>query len=113
MMIFDGHHRKEDWEEHVYMRELMIIYSAHGKTADETIIERLKYHHFSIRPVVVSSDKKILQNAKELRFETLSSQSFIHLCNKESCHTEEKVYEESQKETERLQKIFENKLKDR
>lgn len=128
-IVFDGHFA-EDEETRSHYRDLEIIYSSHGESADELILSELSSSLDPRREVVVTSDRDLCRRAKKFHSQTESSESFYRTLDQRYKKRKKKdasqaprktiekppppVYHETAKTTQDdpLEKIFEERLKE-
>lgn len=111
-LIFDGTYQSKLEPSFSYYHDLLIIYTPKGQTADSYMIEELSYEKHPEKITVVSSDKNLLRNCRDLGASVQTIASFIKEIKKEpSIKDKKKPDKESNKEIDRLLNIFEERLK--
>jgi uncharacterized protein len=79
-VVFDG--RFQDGEStRSHYKNLEIIYSSHGETADELILAELELSPNIRREIVVTSDRDLAWRAKRMQAKTESSEQFYRWLN--------------------------------
>lgn len=113
-IVFDGSHRRGEESGLSYASPLEIAYAPSGQTADAYIIEKLEWEKKPHLITVVSNDRGLVRNARSLGAKTQSNDSFIHSLKKRQPKKKEKEIElkETQRNLERLLKIFEDRLRE-
>lgn len=93
---------------------LTIAFAADGQEADDMIIERLYGYKKPEKIIVVTADRELRSRALDAGARTLSSDAFLKKLHKKkkSRKEEKKHLPLSNKEKERLHKIFEEKFKE-
>mgnify|MGYP002784042695 CR=1 FL=1 len=114
MLVFDGSHQRSEESGLSYASPLDIAYTPKGQTADEYIVEKLEWHQQKSPVTVVSNDQGLGRHARALGAKTQSTETFIHYLEKKKAKRPKASYEpkDTQKNIERLLKIFEEKLKE-
>lgn len=116
-IVFDGRHRRDEESGLTYRSPLVVAYSHQGQTADQYILEKLE--NAPVSETCVVTDDRFLANASHgLGANTLHINAFLRLVEKkrtaqqqkQDSFREERPMKESKKETERLIKIFEDRL---
>ena len=117
-IIFDGFNQISHHAEHQFFETLTVIFSPKSQTADEYIIERVSCAKKPNEIIVVTADKNLAQNARNLGAHSKSPKSFLkEISNKQSKKelqekSAEKEYEDSKANIERLLNLFEKRLQD-
>jgi len=129
-IIFDGHFQ-EDGQTRTHFRNVEIIYTSHGESADELIISELKSSLDVRNEVVVTSDRELLWRAKKLHAKTEKASEFYRMLQERYCKRQkrqvkevypkqkvkrsEKIEADVVQDNESLeyyQKVFEDRLKE-
>lgn len=112
LVVFDGSHRRSEESGLSYASPLEIAYTPKGQTADEYILEKLEWNQQQIPSTVISNDRSLCSQARQLGAKTQSNDAFIHYLEKKKARKREKSCEakDSPRQIERLLKIFESKL---
>jgi predicted RNA-binding protein with PIN domain len=112
MIVFDGSHKRDEESGLSYANPLDIAYTPKGQTADEYIVEKLQWESKRHLITVVSNDRGLLRHAQELGGKTQSNESFINYLKKRKSKNKKQKFElkETQKNIDRLLKIFEERL---
>lgn len=113
-LVFDGSHRRGEESGLSYPSPLIVAYTPKGQSADEYIVERIGCSKNPKLATVVTNDKGLILHAASLGAKSLSNGEFIRWLKgkskkKKSAEIEPK---ESQKNIDRLLKIFEERLKE-
>ena len=74
-IVFDGHFQ-EDEQTRTHYRNLEIIYTSHGESADELIVSELESSLDVRKEVVVTSDRELSWRAKRLHAKTEKANEF-------------------------------------
>jgi len=74
-IVFDGHFR-EDEESRSHFRNLEIIYTSHGESADEVIFSEVKSSLDARHEVVITSDRDLAWRVKKLHAKTEKAPEF-------------------------------------
>ena|ERR1700722_9285153 len=80
-LVFDGTYCYGD-STRSHFRDVEILFSGQGQTADEWILAELQTPRFSGKQVVVTSDKKLACQARSLQAQTQSVEEFLEWLNK-------------------------------
>ena len=80
-MVFDSHYLNTD-EEIRFFGNIKIIYTSHGQTADEYIIQFIETNPNPKKTTLVSSDKALCRRAASLQSKTISVNDFLELCKR-------------------------------
>lgn len=108
-IVFDSSNQHNEIERS-HKNNISIIYTNYGVSADDFIIELIKFHHFPYKPIIVSSDKKLCLNCRMLKHEHISVYAFIKKYSNPKTN-DDKHHTSNYYEDKRLEKIFEEKLK--
>jgi predicted RNA-binding protein with PIN domain len=117
-IVFDGRHRHDEESGLSYHSPLIIEYSHKGQTADQAIIEKLETAPVPSQITVVTDDRFLATMARGLKARTMELKSFILLLEKKHAQRrlkreeqqEERPFQETQRNMERLLKEFEQRL---
>jgi len=114
IIVFDGSHKRGEESGLGYASPLEIAYTPKGQTADEYILEKLEWGKKIALMTVVSNDRGLTRQARSLGAKTESNEAFAGRLKRRKAKKKEKVIEprETQKNIDRLLKIFEDKLKE-
>lgn len=110
-LVFDGAHRRDEESGLSYSSPLVIAYAPKGQSADEYIVEQI---HISERPkqiTVVTNDRGLTRHAKAAGAKVMENDTFVHFLKKKKPTQELKEIKETQSNLEKLEKIFEERLK--
>ena len=117
-LIFDGYKQNQELSNISYFDNLKVIYTSKGQTADDYILEQIFLSKTPAEILVITSDNTLKRKAKEMHAQTKSIDSFISWLSKKeslikkSMYLDEDNYLDTQKNIERLLKIFEDKMED-
>lgn len=111
-IVFDGSTAWYETSGLSYKHPLEIAFTEKKQTADEYILEILEIKKERKQCTVVSNDQGLLRHARAFHTKTLSNESFLKmLLKKKSTSSSQKPhFKESQKQVERLEKIFQERL---
>lgn len=113
-IVFDSHHRKDNFfPSRASLSKLEIIYTVSKQTADQYILEALEFQKYNSQETVVTSDKFLARQAKDLGAKVLPISSFVKWVTKkyeEKAAEEIKQSQECSQEFQRLLEAFEKKL---
>lgn len=112
MLVFDGAHRRDEQTGLGYKSPLIIAYAPKGESADEYIVEKIQIVENPKQITVVTNDKGLRIHAKSAGTRVMSNEAFIGWLKKKKGQREMKEIKETPKNIERLEKIFEDRLKD-
>ena len=110
MLIFDGAHRREEESGLLYGSPLEIAYAPKGQSADSYIVEQLEKDPQRKQAIVVTNDRGLTLHARALRAKVQGNTAFIEFLKKRPLKTEKPRIVETEKNIERLLKIFEERL---
>jgi predicted RNA-binding protein with PIN domain len=109
-LIFDSHIQNASlFPTRFYHGCLEIIYTPHGQTADNHIIEKLEWVKHPKTITVVTSDKHLGNECKECGANVMCIDSFLLFLAKKKKHDVQEM-QESPHEIERLREIFEKRF---
>ncbi len=116
-LIFDGKYKNDEFEGRDYFDALNVIYTPKGQTADNYIIDRAEYSQQTSQITVISSDKALTGKCKALGCITQSIDAFLNQLLKKQkkplpAFEIQDPFSDTRHNIERLQKIFEKKLKE-
>lgn len=117
-IIFDGFNQAENKPEHQFFKALTVIFSPKTQTADEFIIEQLSASKNPNEITVITGDKNLAQNARNLGAHSKTPKSFLKELTKKQDKKEinektaEQEYEDTKSNIERLLSLFEKRLHD-
>lgn len=117
-LVFDGRHRRDEQSGLSYKSPLIIAYSHSGETADQFILSQLETATTPSQITVVTDDRFLASSARGLGAKTLELKTFLAQLEKKHAHRrqnkedrlEQRPLKESKHQTERLIKIFEERL---
>ena len=109
-IIFDGSFISGEISGLSYQFPLEIVYTPSGQNADNWITERVEIEKNRNDLIVVTNDKGLRRHIQSLHGKIISNHSFLQKFNKKYPSSEKKLFKISDKEIERLRKIFEDKL---
>jgi predicted RNA-binding protein with PIN domain len=111
ILVFDGAHRRDEESGLSYSSPLVIAYAPKGQSADEYIVEQI---HVSERPkqiTVVTNDRGLTRHASSAGAKAMDNDTFIHFLKKKKQTEAKREIKESETNIDRLEKIFEERLK--
>jgi predicted RNA-binding protein with PIN domain len=117
-IIFDGFNQISNQAEHQFFEALTVIFSPKSQTADEYIIEHLSSAKNPNEITVITADKNLAQNARNLGAHCKTPRSFLKEIAKKQSDKEQlknthgKDYEDSKANIERLLNLFEKRLQE-
>lgn len=111
MLVFDGFHKSNEESGRGYESPLEVVFTPKGQNADSFILEKasLSQNKKDIR--IVTNDTGLTRQAKTLGAIVQTNHDFMQYLGSKKKPKEEKNVSESVKNKERLQKIFEDRLK--
>lgn len=112
-VVFDSGLEKHGVEDRSHWQEIEIIYAEKGLTADAHILRELSLSNTPQREVVITSDLKLADQCRRLGAKTQTIEAFLEKMAKRRLKQHPRItssFKESQKEIDRLLKIFENRL---
>jgi len=116
-LIFDGHQTDQNLSNRSYYDRLKVIYTPKDQTADDYILEMIFFSKSPSGIIVISSDKALETEAKNMKAQTQSIDAFIDslAIQERKVKKSKKIKEEfvdTKKDIQRLLKIFEKKIKE-
>ncbi len=113
--IFDGKHKAPAEAIRGHLRNIEIIYTHEGQSADSYIIEHVEHHSKPSQIIVVSSDREVLGKSKQLGAKTQTIEEFLSFLLKKDKNRKRDArpapsFKDTDFQIERLRKIFEDKL---
>ena len=113
-LVFDGSHRRDEESGLSYHSPLIVAYTPKGQSADEYIVERIGSSKNPKLATVVTNDRGLILHVASLGAKSLSNGEFIRWLKGKSKKkkAEEIEPKDSQKNIDRLLKIFEERLKE-
>lgn len=114
-IVFDSSEKLRDAASRGHLDALEVIYTTKQQTADDYIYKAIEDALQPQTETVVTSDRELAGKCKQLGAKILSIEQFITFIAKKKLQKKRlsprKEFRDSDKEMERLQKIFEGKLK--
>ncbi|MGB7978733.1 MAG: NYN domain-containing protein [Chlamydiales bacterium] len=110
-LVFDGAHRKDEESGLSYPTPLIVAYAPQGQSADAYIVERIELSATPKEIVVVTNDRGLGRHAKAAGAQVQDNDAFVQWLYKKKKGGKTIVPKESQKNIDRLLKIFEERLK--
>ena len=112
-VIFDSSEQIRDFAQCAKLKNLDVVYAPKGQTADNYIIELAQQSKSPKMLTVVTSDGGLARQCQHIGTQTVSIEEFIAFMMKKrkKIPKDKPIYKESTAETERLIKIFEERLK--
>lgn len=111
-LVFDGAHRRDEESGLSYPSPLVVAYSPKGQTADEYILEHIEQSRRKSQVTVVTNDRNLKMHAQSLGAQALSNSAFIQRLKNRKKRGEMKEPRETEHQIERLNEIFEKRLKE-
>ncbi len=116
-VVFDGSHRADEQSGLSYKSPLVIAYSHQGQTADQYILEKLESANRPSEITIVTNDKGLAMHARDYGAKSMTIPDFFsHLKRKHSqkqgASHEKKPAAVSERELNRLLKIFEERMEE-
>ncbi|MBX7066991.1 MAG: NYN domain-containing protein [Parachlamydiales bacterium] len=111
MLVFDGAHRRDEESGLSYPSPLIVAYAPKGQSADEYIVEKIRVSKSPKQITVVTNDRGLRMHAKSAGAKILENELFIEWLKKKKKRTERGEVKETQANIDRLEKIFEERLK--
>lgn len=108
-IVFDSSEQFHHYAQKAKLDHLEIIYAPKGKTADGYIIELIELCKNRKIVTVVTSDSGLTKQCQHLGATTESIEDFLKKLGKKKKQKEKPNYTESEKEIERLLRIFEDR----
>ncbi len=112
MVVFDGAQRQDEGSGLSYANPLEIAYASEGQTADEYILERVEGNKKPHLITVVTNDKSLVRHVRSLGGKTESVDLFMAALKSRRVKKRAPIMEpkDTQKNIDRLLKIFEDRL---
>ncbi len=111
MLVFDGAHRRDEESGLSYPSPLVVAYAPKGQSADEYIVEQIHISKNAKQITVITNDKGLIRHAKSAGAKVLGNGPFIEWLKKKKKQNGKIVMKETHQNIERLEKIFEERLK--
>ncbi len=111
MLIFDGAHRRDEERGLLYKSPLVIAYAPKGQSADEYIVEKIQTSENPKLITVVTNDKGLQMHTKSHGAKVMKNEAFIDWLKKKKGLKKTKEPKETPQNMDRLEKIFEERLK--
>lgn len=112
-IVFDSSDGLRDHASRGHLDALEIVYTTKNESADEYIFKAIENAAHPQNETVVTSDRELAGKCKQLRAKILSIEQFLSFIKKKKDQKRRsspiKAFRDSDKEIERLLKIFENK----
>ena len=89
---------------------MAVEYSPTGLSADDHILERLRWEKYPAELLIVTSDERLAREVRSLGGKTMSIDAFLQSLTKKNAPSQKKAHRDSPAEFNRLLKIFEAKL---
>jgi predicted RNA-binding protein with PIN domain len=110
-LVFDGAHRRDEESGFSYASPLTIVYAPKGQSADDYIVELIETAKNPKQITVVTNDGGLSRRAKSYRAKVQSNEAFITWLGKKKKREKEIEPKDTQRNMDRLLKIFEERLK--
>ncbi|HSX03205.1 MAG TPA: NYN domain-containing protein [Rhabdochlamydiaceae bacterium] len=116
-IVFDSKEKYQDAPTRGHLDALEIIYTTRNESADDYILKAIEEATHPQNETVVSSDRELTGRSKQLGAKILSIEEFIAFImrkkeKKKKLLSPLRAFKDSEKEIERLLKIFEERFKD-
>lgn len=111
MLVFDGAHRRDEESGLSYSSPLIVAYAPKGQSADEYIIEQIQIANNPKLITVITNDKGLMLHTKSTGAKAIGNTEFINWLKNKKIKRETSEPKESAKNIDRLEKIFEERLK--
>jgi predicted RNA-binding protein with PIN domain len=113
MIVFDGKHRRDEESGLSYPSPLIVGYAPKGLSADAYIVAEVEKAKNPKQVIVITNDKGLTRHVRAAGAKVQSNNDFILELKKRSLKTkaQESTPKESQHNIERLEKIFEERLR--
>lgn len=116
-VVFDGTHEPGEQSGLSYKSPLVIAYSHQGQTADQYILEKLEASKTPSELTIVTNDKRLAMHARNYGAKSMTITEFLTQIKKKHLQKKDTVVEKkptaiSERELNRLLKIFEERLDD-
>ncbi len=114
-VVFDGSHQPDEQSGLSYKSPLVIAYSHQGQTADQYILEKLEVAKTPSELTIVTNDKGLSMHARNYGAKSMTIPEFLAQIKKKHHQKKGVVAEKkpsaiSERELNRLLKIFEERL---
>ena len=83
VVVFDAHNQ-EGLLSSIDSSFMEVVFTSHGQSADDYIIERLQFAKNPTQCTVVTHDRQLIKRAREYRARSLNFQKFFTLLRKKS-----------------------------
>lgn len=115
VVVFDGREKDPPEALRRNLNSLALIYTPHHQTADDYILEMIDLSPNPSKEIVVSSDLELLRKAKQRGAKIITIEDFLTKLIQKKRKKKlriEKEMQETSTELKRLQKIFEDRMKE-
>lgn len=114
-VVFDGSHQPDEQSGLSYKSPLVIAYSHQGQTADQYILEKLETAKTPSELTIVTNDKSLAMHARNYGAKSMTIPAFLAQlkkkhAKKKGAMEEKRTVAISERELNRLLKIFEERL---
>jgi predicted RNA-binding protein with PIN domain len=115
-IVFDSSDKLRDMPSRGHLDALEIVYTTKNQTADDYILKAIENSAYPQNETVVSSDRELTGRSKQLGAKILSIEQFLTFITRKKAKKKKssavKTFKDSEKEIERLLKIFEERFGD-
>lgn len=112
-IVFDSSDKLRDHSSRGHLDALEIVYTTKNESADDYIFKAIEHASHPQNETVVTSDRELAGKCKQLRAKILSIDQFLAFIKKKKEQKRRlspvKAFRDSEKEIERLLKIFESR----
>jgi len=111
LLVFDGFCEQGEDNERAYAGPLQIVYTSKKQSADDYILEHLRWRRRQKKAcTLVSNDQHLIKEASLLRASSLSNENFLHSILKEAPTSQDyKETKVSRREMDRWLSLFEKR----
>lgn len=109
MLVFDGSHRNDEESGRGYQSPLEVVFTPKGQNADSFILEKVSLTQNRKDVRIVTTDAGLTRQARSLGAHVMKNLSFLSYLEQKKKKPLEKKMVDSQKNKNRLQKIFEDR----
>ncbi len=114
-IVFDSSEKLRESASRGHLDALEIIYTTKQETADDYILKAIKASSNPQNETVVSSDRELTGRCKQLGAKAVTIEQFLSMIQKKKARKKRgsatRAFKDTEKEIERLLKIFEERFK--
>lgn len=111
ILVFDGAHRRDEESGLSYSSPLTIAYAPKGQSADEYIVEQIRIVENPSQITVITNDRALGMHARSEGAKVMANKPFVEWLKKKKRSSQTTEIKETPGNIERLEKIFEERLK--